>query len=532
MAGQIENEMAGTLFPNETTKPESNGAHQPIISTTDPKVTDNAPFYDETYLSMSNDKLHQISALTLADPLQDIDTNNKFAVNKSPLCAMLFAIVFMFVGNASYFGLPKSMQFISITFFVIVLLICIGLIVYGIYFSDQSWDTFLHKTMRIGDDVYQDILLMNLGNKAGVITVFVFIYGSVSILLLELLYSNILYDASKCEDAAHKTECIAVYSTFSQSYPLGWAVFLMCWFRQVKCSSEIKKMKHVILYKYKSAKLIDERIASGFLSKWQDSKQWRSRRWLFIILFVFSVSILVWTQLSIRHGTTSIEFNKPLDYVSIVICCVFYLFDASVWTVFIGCALWITNHYEFPYAIMMGLLSPINANEADDIIAWWELRKFYIDVIGNIYGFTLELAIFCALLGDCIGAVYVVTTLNVVNTGVTILYTVGLLMTIGITFSLVANAVSFHKVQLLHAGTMNKEKIRLSRVLFYDDDQNGSRQKNEILLNIIDFVMSDIKVNSVPIHVLGVGMDQNFMLFLRATFVTFIILFLSVYFTG
>eukprot|EP01083_Nonionella_stella_P111275 326343_1 len=75
MAGQIENEMAGTLFPNETTKPESNGAHQPIISTTDPKVTDNAPFYDETYLSMSNDKLHQISALTLADPLQDIDPN-------------------------------------------------------------------------------------------------------------------------------------------------------------------------------------------------------------------------------------------------------------------------------------------------------------------------------------------------------------------------------------------------------------------------------------------------------------------------
>eukprot|EP01084_Bolivina_argentea_P214825 364667_1 len=152
---------------------------------------------------------------------------------------------------------------------------------------------------------------------------------------------------------------------------------------------------------------------------------------------------------------------------------------------------------------MMGLLSPINVNDANDVIAWWELRKLYIETIGNIYCFSLGFAIFLLIVGILTFGVYLLATLGTVHTAITLVYATGLSLGVIATFRMVANAVSYHNVQLLHVGTMNKEKIRLNHKFFYDDGDESKKSKNETLLNIIDFITIDIEANSVPIRVLG-----------------------------
>eukprot|EP01083_Nonionella_stella_P010371 29552_1 len=515
IAGQTETQMAGVLFAHEDIKSDE--------STSDQK----------TNKSEQNDQFNQIASLTLTDPLQAIDFKDRFTVNKHLFFSLFLGGIFMIFGNASFYGLPKSLRFISIGFFVITLSSCLLFILYGKFGTAKSLDVFLsERLLHIADETKgKDILLMNWNNKAGVVTVFLYIYSSVSVLLFEALYSDVLYDTSRCgqNHEMYRAQCLAVYSTFSQTMPAMWAVYLFVSFRKVKCTAEVQKLKQMVLDKYETAKTIDQRITNDFLGKWKQGKKWEERRSQWIYFFVLSLFMIICVQGFLRHDIPSIEINTALDGIAIGIGILHYCVDAGFWSIFFYFCFGTMMHYDFPYEIMMGLLSPINVNDANDVIAWWELRKLYIETIGNIYCFSLGFAIFLLIVGILTFGVYLLATLGTVHTAITLVYATGLSLGVIATFRMVANAVSYHNVQLLHVGTMNKEKIRLNHKFFYDDGDESKKSKNETLLNIIDFITIDIEANSVPIRVLGVHMNYNFMLFLRGTVITFAILFLSVW---
>eukprot|EP00483_Globobulimina_turgida_P012222 UN12244 len=167
-------------------------------------------------------------------------------------------------------------------------------------------------------------------------------------------------------------------------------------------------------------------------------------------------------------------------------------------------------HYHFIYDIMFQLSLSIESKTINDVVAWWELRKWYQNVIvikasglSTYVIAALSASVCCASIG--IGTIAAKQYPWAITNGVTLLYCTVLV------FASAELCVSYHNLQLDHVNTLNKERLKL-----FKSEMSKLKQtyQSEVTEKVFDVLHQDIERNDFPLPLLGVRMNANFMLFL------------------
>eukprot|EP01083_Nonionella_stella_P127840 387258_1 len=401
-------------------------------------------------------------------------------------------------------------RWVLLIFFIVLLLLCVILYVYVLKnrVSQKSWGYALSRTINIQEPT----TIYELG-----VTEYLplSIFGAVvwccvaNIILLSTFYETHMTHGTVCQIEDPPARCFAAESFACGGFIVAaFSVFLLL--QTIECKDIIETERDKIEAKYANTAAIVERIDQRLKSEWRDSKKITNRRFeisfICTLILAFSVYEFTTSRQNIWHG------GYPADVV--LIGCILHLGDCVVVSGFFCLFQTVAfHHYHFFWHIMDELAAPINAQSAQDIVGWWELRKYYIHCVVSVYLPTYRLCMLCASTG-CI-----VLAISYFNGGIGAILSICLIAYFtSMVFALTTQAVRYHGAQLSHLSTLNKERLqfKMNGAIGYakDDEHEGW------VYEIMDLIAIDIQRNTHPISVLGVRLDTNFMLFLRASAVT------------
>ena len=236
-----------------------------------------------------------------------------------------------------------------------------------------------------------------------------------------------------------------------------------------------------------------------------------------IVCFLFHVVIYGW----FRNNIFQPHFLN-LNPLHIVACFWFYLMDSIMLQIGVSILFQIVYHYQFPSKILEYLTLQFKSDNINDIVSWWQLRKYYIECIIDIYGSGVESVIGLGLLGFVSLSIAAFTwdksnddRLLVVE----IFYGFAILI-VTFTLSLTTSAVKVYTGQLGHIYTLNKERLRLE---YIECDHINKYE------NIFQRIVKDVKDNVKPMMVFGVKMVPEFLIFLKTTAVAVFIAAIRLY---
>eukprot|EP01084_Bolivina_argentea_P221861 375665_1 len=457
------------------------------------------------------EKHNSLNQINLNNPLIECDQKYKYHFKLLvPVAATFGQYLFGVIIPLSTINELESLNWIYMMYSSVLLVICLVMLLKG----------YRSKTLL----KYNLLHILNIKNPKGIYVIhelkcigllLILTTAYLCIVTISFFFTS-LY---KCRIDATNVDgkCAIYWSGGNETYAFAMSIPYIFLFQSVQCDSEITNAKNKIINKYKNIKQIDDEVVKS-LSKWQKRKTFGKRKLEIIISFL---CILFFIFVANINRNEVFSNNHPIS--RIILCLILNATDAAVLAVLFIVGHTIIIHYKFPLVIMKRLSFSINANTIDDVIGWWELRQFYNATI-NIHISLLKFIIFAALLACTAQSVWVITQWNSRLKAELIYTTVLAVYIICGTFIVIENTVQYHQCQLSHSNTVNKETLQLNRneyikyVNNYDDKKTqlmeGTRDK------MINNILVDIKENSIQISVLGVRMNTNFMLFLRATVIT------------
>lgn len=276
------------------------------------------------------------------------------------------------------------------------------------------------------------------------------------------------------------------------------------------------------------------------MTKWRNSKYMNNRKLELCFSIIFGTGGMIFGNIlpnSLIPVLIDSEKNNEPSIGSYIFS--FYIFISCIIIVGIGFQMYLLDsliiHYKLGAIIMDELSLPINCQSIDDLFAWWELRKFYKHCIIKIYSSGFSSIITCAFILAFFAVYGIVGALTTDSGRIQLIFMNGVFLIYAgiLSFILVTNAVSYHKNQLKHLVTCNKERLRFKKQHFVYSmkksyDININKLQMDIIQESIDIILYEIKENSETIKCLGIDMNHNFLLFLRASAISITIAFISI----
>ena len=246
---------------------------------------------------------------------------------------------------------------------------------------------------------------------------------------------------------------------------------------------------------------LKEYIQNKLVTEWSKTKSKANRKLeIFLTLGISFAFHFVIYGIYRNH-----VFDIEVEWYYIFMCIYLYIVESMMLFVLIYNVIQTLKHYQFPSYILNLLSYQFNANNIEDIICWWQLRKYYLECIIDIYGQGITGWIGAGIMSTLGLAVFVFTERKwnevTPNDDTSILIWIGygvILVVMLLTLSLASAAVDVYRNQLSHIHTLNKEKLRLE-CIGYDKSEkskysapngqkiweqlNGLNELNELIMN-------------------------------------------------
>ena len=220
-------------------------------------------------------------------------------------------------------------------------------------------------------------------------------------------------------------------------------------------------------------------------------------------------------------------FN-PLSAVG---CFVFYVLDSIIAIAMFQASARLVGYYKFPFIIMecfnleyeeMYKGGKFEISDETCLISWWELRQFYMFILIHHFASDCHEYITCALVGTMITITIMLTLSDckgvqcITNLDIEQVFLVCTLCIIGFALALTNDAVLYVKSQKKHLSMINLVKLVAMEggINSMDDDY-------------LDVIKNDIEQRVYLMNVLGVSINENFLLGLRAGVFAFLVALLA-----
>merc|ERR1719334_1454989 len=228
------------------------------------------------------------------------------------------------------------------------------------------------------------------------------------------------------------------------------------------------------------------------------------------------------------NGTTDpTENQNPFPDVARVLVWPMQMMDSLMWSVAIYFGVSGVKHYRFPGQLMELMESQLRKRELpdtiesaiDELMGWWELRRYYMRCIVQVYSRTLSPLIFAGIFGvivlSCIIFMFVAREDIYPDLWDCLIMVIIATFVLSLLLLTAQNAVNYHKLQLEHEFMLRERLMEIQRNELngeYDIDERTSRLYPEIVMAMV----YGIEKNHDAIHVLGIKVDVNFMILLRS----------------
>eukprot|EP01084_Bolivina_argentea_P044222 81407_1 len=301
---------------------------------------------------------------------------------------------------------------------------------------------------------------------------------------------------------------------------------------KIKLLNRYKQPKHDNNHKIKQ---IDENVTKR-LEEWKKTKNanMRKNEIIAVVCFVVVLRFVVmntfngtWLDILINDDISTIN-NVPILYF------IFSVYTNIIDTIIMSyCFYCIQTRTIYDYLFIwvitdeMSRFMDSDPDEINDIIAWWELRKYYSCCVINSFVIGFNKLIFVCLLFCFTAIIWMILTFQVGQYQWVIINCIMVLYFGILSFKTTTICVRYHNAQLSHISTLNRIKLlfQINHVEHFNtnDDTNIYKYKMEAAQGIFDIIEKDILTTSKPLSILGVRMNNNFMLFLRGTVIAFTI---------
>eukprot|EP01083_Nonionella_stella_P167373 562386_1 len=470
--------------------------------------------------------------INLGNRLKNIDITYEY--NFRLVVFGLLALSLSVTGNLSFFTDAPLFRVLVIIYNAIIMMICLWLLVssfkalskakrinINISRVDFLSDFFnnLLNILKLKENVYNLYV-----QKAGFVAWGLVLNASMNTTMREIFYH--LGDATGCgkgvETQRFRSLCAANNSVVYVTWIIMYAVVLLA-IAFVTRSSEIfkavEKEKSKVLEKYQhtNIKVIDDQISDMLITKWKSAQLAKNRKFEVVVLTIVCFIYHIGTYAVVRNKL----FSGNIEFGVVVFALYMNIIDSitGVYFLFLVHTL-IVHHFAFAELIMMELFDPINAKNIDYVIAWWELRQYYRFCVVDVYARGINVFIYMSLFTSNAFAILAIVTIGKFDNELILSFVTATIYAVCLSFFIVAPAVQYHQHQLSHSITINKEKLRMKRYALIKPNECEFSQREQ---EIVDIIIDDVKQNSKAMVVLGIKIDTAFMLFLRATAITFVI---------
>ena len=252
---------------------------------------------------------------------------------------------------------------------------------------------------------------------------------------------------------------------------------------------------------------LKKKIQNKLLNEWKESKSYKNRIWEVIITYLVFLSFHVIVYGIIRNDI--FDSDLDLDMIYIIFCLYLYITESAMIASIAFTVIELLYHYQFASFILNLLGQQFEAENIEDIVSWWQLRKFYLECIIDIYGKGVEGWVGNGLIGFAILSAFGFLWSDAPESLLVKWVFYGFAIAVMIfTLFLTSEAVSVYTAQLSHVFTLKRERLRL-KCIDYNDD-----------MEIFDEILDDVTENTKPMKVFGLKMVPEFMIFLQTTAIT------------
>eukprot|EP01083_Nonionella_stella_P027527 75850_1 len=415
----------------------------------------------------------------------------------------------------------------------LILLFCVAIIIYSIR-SGVAVKATANRLLGLPYKSVSDEFEFRFLQYYGLLFLFVVAY-STFISIIDEATDDIHKNPSKEGIFAQRSNTLARtrfgldLQIFTRTWPLVVNGCLVLFSKHVRKDtlSEITEYRQRLMAKHQNLTVIQERIDET-LKDWKKRQYPMNRKREFVILFV----VILGTNYTGALYDWEIYNHRPSFFVVETI---IFVLDALV-----GAAVLMSLHsvylyYRLGWIVMAEFGRGLNATCMDDLIGWWEFRKFYSNCIVQAYLSSLSMCIGSVLIGCIIIIGFLIIDLIVSNLDFSnpdghaladMAYLV-VYCAYGLVFALllINNATKYHDKQLSHVEMINRESIGLEMDNLYSNDEYALKSlKATTNMHLLDTLKHDITHNSHVMKVFGcLSLNSRFMILMRGSVVSVVI---------
>eukprot|EP01083_Nonionella_stella_P155560 502654_1 len=444
-----------------------------------------------------------IIPICLGDGMENVDVSDTYKRNyrlyiTMPLNILIIVLFFVCSTADTEFtpqcALPAAKKSILVSIYALILLISLSIIIYGAFVSKHPLRLFtndLFGVQSLSDLTTDDPYDFSFRYNAGFACLLCLAYTSLIAMIDEIWIISVNLPLT------------------SRALPVCITFMFLGVSKQITCQQQIMAKKQSILATYPHLKGIEAKMTQR-LTEWKSRQYFTQRKKEFILLWLvifcnnyFGIGVLDWF---LWRQTWGVILVNTVIFMTDAVALAYILFTAHT----------IHHHYTLPSIIMKELGLSVDCKDIDELIGWWQLRKFYKHCVVQIYFASLNLIMgICLLLIITLSVVMFVRIvldnkidLDNLQLGVWTCYIVGL------SFGMISKAASYNKNQLSHVHMIRKESMALER---YHMATDTTMHERESMRYIVAQMKEDIENNSDAMRALGIKIDARLMLLLRAS---------------
>jgi len=186
------------------------------------------------------------------------------------------------------------------------------------------------------------------------------------------------------------------------------------------------------------------------------------------------------------------------------------------------------KYFAYPTLIMRKLTKPIEGDNIQDFVLWWQFRRHFIEndvrITRRVINVILTAAFLVSILLLFLVMQWVIASDGIDNLPSYAWKLMSILVCIfGLILYLAQNATLYYEEQLKHKWMLTREKLRIESKNYHDelgdnnknDDGDMRTREDEQVLRVIDAMISDIETTVIAIEMGGVKITPGIMLLIR-----------------
>ena len=193
----------------------------------------------------------------------------------------------------------------------------------------------------------------------------------------------------------------------------------------------------------------------------------------------------------------------------------------------------VVKYFSYPTLVMKKLTNPIEGDNVQDFVLWWQFRRHYIENDVRISWRVINVILSAAILVS-IALLFVSLNFILESDGIDSLasYVWKMTLLMGIIWALILylaqNATLYYEEQLKHKWMLIREKLRIESKIYdgnyaamdddginLNDDGDTKTREDEQLIRVIDAMIVDIETTVIPIEMAGIKITPGIMILIR-----------------